>query len=76
MTIQLAESRLTLGAPKIGVIIPVYGDSDSVCWILGRFRQSLVNTICLVVDIPSETSHGQDKRSRKANRDHRSHYQE
>jgi dolichol-phosphate mannosyltransferase len=52
MTIQLAESRLTLGAPKIGVIIPVYGDSDSVCWILGRFRQSLVNTICLVVDIP------------------------
>jgi len=52
MTIQLAESRLTLRAPKIGVIIPVYGDSDSVCWMLGRFRQSLVNTVCLVVDIP------------------------
>jgi dolichol-phosphate mannosyltransferase len=52
MTIQLAESRLTLGAPKIGVIIPVYGDSDSVCWILDRFNESLVNTICLVVDIP------------------------
>jgi dolichol-phosphate mannosyltransferase len=52
MTIQLAKSRLALGAPRIGVIIPVYGDSDSVCWMLGRFRQNLVNTICLVVDIP------------------------
>jgi dolichol-phosphate mannosyltransferase len=52
MTAQLAESRLTLEAPKIGVIIPIYGDSDSVCWILGRFKGSLVNTICVVVDIP------------------------
>jgi glycosyltransferase involved in cell wall biosynthesis len=52
MTNQTTESRLNLGEPKIGVIIPVYGDSDSVCWILGRFRQGLVNTICLVVDIP------------------------
>jgi dolichol-phosphate mannosyltransferase len=52
MTIQTTESRLSLGASKIGVIIPVYGDSDSVCWILNRFKESLVNTICLVVDIP------------------------
>jgi dolichol-phosphate mannosyltransferase len=52
MTTQLAESRSILRVPKIGVIIPVYGDGDSVCWILGRFRESLVNTICLVVDIP------------------------
>jgi len=52
MTIQTTESRLTLGLPKIGVIIPVYGDGDSVCWILGRFKESLVNTVCLVVDVP------------------------
>ena len=52
MTMRLSESRSILGLPKIGVVIPVYGDSDSVCWIFGRFRQSLVNTICLVVDIP------------------------
>jgi dolichol-phosphate mannosyltransferase len=56
MTIQLAESRSILRTPKIGVIIPVYGDSDSVSWILGRFNaaacSSIVNTICLVVDIP------------------------
>jgi dolichol-phosphate mannosyltransferase len=52
MTIQLTESRLFQRVPKIGVIIPVYGDSDSVCWILRRFRESPVNTICLVVDIP------------------------
>jgi dolichol-phosphate mannosyltransferase len=52
MTTQLAESRLTLRAPKIGVIIPVYGDGDSVCWMLGRFKEGFVDTICLVVDIP------------------------
>jgi dolichol-phosphate mannosyltransferase len=52
MTIQTTESRLIVRAPKIGVIVPVYGDGDSVCWMLGRFRRSLVNTICLVVDIP------------------------
>jgi dolichol-phosphate mannosyltransferase len=52
MTTQLTESQFIHRAPKIGVIVPVYGDGDSVCWILGRFRQNLVNTICLVVDIP------------------------
>jgi dolichol-phosphate mannosyltransferase len=52
MTIQLADSRFILGMPKIGVIIPIYGDGDSVCWILSRFKESLVKTICLVVDIP------------------------
>jgi dolichol-phosphate mannosyltransferase len=38
--------------PKIGVIVPVYGDGNSVCWVLCRFRESPVNTICLIVDIP------------------------
>lgn len=52
MTIQTTESRITLRAPKIGVVIPVYGDGDSVCWALGRFKERLLNTICLVVDIP------------------------
>jgi dolichol-phosphate mannosyltransferase len=53
MTAQL-ESQFVHRTPKIGVIIPIYGDSNSVCWILRRFResQSPVNTICLVVDIP------------------------
>jgi dolichol-phosphate mannosyltransferase len=36
----------------IGVIIPVYGDSDSLCWVLSRFSQTSVSTICLVVDVP------------------------
>jgi dolichol-phosphate mannosyltransferase len=52
MTIQLAELQFVHGVPKVGVIIPVYGESDSVCWVLGRLRESRVNTICLVVDIP------------------------
>jgi dolichol-phosphate mannosyltransferase len=38
------------------VIIPVYGDNDSVCWVLRRFKQGLVNTICIVVDIPLKHS--------------------
>jgi dolichol-phosphate mannosyltransferase len=52
MTTQLTELRFNQRVPKIGVIIPVYGDSDSICWILRRLRQSTVNTICLIVDIP------------------------
>jgi dolichol-phosphate mannosyltransferase len=52
MTTPLTESQSIHGAPKIGVIVPVYGDSDSVCWILDRFKESSVDTICLVVDIP------------------------
>src|SRR5512136_1544961 len=51
MTIQTTESRFVQEVP-IGVIIPVYGDSDSICWVLRRFKESPVNTICLVVDIP------------------------
>jgi dolichol-phosphate mannosyltransferase len=38
--------------PKIGAVIPVYGDSDSICRILGCLRESPVSTTCLVVDIP------------------------
>lgn len=38
--------------PKIGVVVPVYGEDDSVCWLLGRFAKGLVNTICLVIDVP------------------------
>jgi dolichol-phosphate mannosyltransferase len=38
--------------PRIGVVIPVYGEEDSVCWVLSRFGKSSVSTICLVVDVP------------------------
>jgi dolichol-phosphate mannosyltransferase len=39
-------------ADKIGVVIPVYGESDSVVWVLNRFPKGIVDTICLVVDVP------------------------
>jgi dolichol-phosphate mannosyltransferase len=42
----------TLNKAKVGVIIPVYGESDSVIWLLSRFKKGLVDTICLVVDAP------------------------
>jgi len=52
MTTQLLELQFIQETPSIGVVIPVYGESDSICWVLSRFRKGLVNTICLVVDVP------------------------
>jgi dolichol-phosphate mannosyltransferase len=52
MTTQVSELELIQRAARIGVVIPVYGDEDSVCWVLGRFRMGSVKTICLVVDAP------------------------
>ncbi|MGA3405823.1 MAG: glycosyltransferase family 2 protein [Candidatus Bathyarchaeia archaeon] len=52
MTVQVSEFQLAGKTPRIGVVIPVYGDSDSICSVLHRFRKGSVNTICLVVDVP------------------------
>src|SRR5487761_1338040 len=37
---------------KVGVVIPVYGESDSIVWVLNHFPKGVVDTICLVVDVP------------------------
>jgi len=52
MTIQPTPRQLVERAPRIGVVIPIYGESESVCRVLNRFRIASVNTICLVVDVP------------------------
>ena len=52
MTAQLSELQSLHAAFKIGVVIPVYGESSSICWVLSRFRKGLVSTICLVMDVP------------------------
>jgi dolichol-phosphate mannosyltransferase len=52
MTTQISELKLAQEAPRVGVVIPVYGDDHSICWLLGRFRNGCVNTICLVIDVP------------------------
>jgi dolichol-phosphate mannosyltransferase len=52
MMIQVPKLRPTEKMPRIGVVIPVYGESEPICWVLGRFRKGLVSTICLVVDVP------------------------
>lgn len=52
MTAQLPGLRLAEKTPRIGVVIPVYGEAGPICWVLRRFRRGLVNTICLVVDVP------------------------
>jgi dolichol-phosphate mannosyltransferase len=52
MTIQISQPTPAPETAKIGVVIPVYGDDESVRWVLGRFKNHTVSTICLVVDIP------------------------
>jgi dolichol-phosphate mannosyltransferase len=37
---------------KIGVVIPVYGESDSIIWVLNHFPKKVVDSICLVIDVP------------------------
>jgi dolichol-phosphate mannosyltransferase len=41
------------GEEEAGVVIPVYGESESIVWVLERFPQHVVRTICLVVDVPT-----------------------
>lgn len=52
MTARISELQSLQATFKIGVVIPAYGESDSICWVLSRFRKGLVSTICLVVDAP------------------------
>lgn len=56
MTLQVASQnspeRLTQLSGKIGVVIPVYGESENIISVLDRFRLNSVDTICLVVDVP------------------------
>lgn len=37
---------------RVGVVIPVYGEDDSILRVLGRFEEGTASTICLVVDVP------------------------
>ena len=46
------DSYLPPTAERVGVVIPVYGESDSVVEVLNRFPRNVVDTICLVVDVP------------------------
>lgn len=39
-------------ASKIGLVIPVYSESGSICSILSRIKTSLLKTICLIIDAP------------------------
>jgi dolichol-phosphate mannosyltransferase len=36
----------------VGVLIPVYGESDSIVSVLGKMAEAPVSTICLIVDVP------------------------
>lgn len=52
MTIGPTNADVFDGAARVGVVIPVYGESDSICWTLSRFIKGNVSAICLVVDVP------------------------
>jgi dolichol-phosphate mannosyltransferase len=49
---RLSSPALISRTPKIGVVIPIYGESDPICWVLARFRKDSIDTICLVIDVP------------------------
>lgn len=38
---------------RVGVVIPVYGEDESILWVLRGFAKGTVDTICLVVDVPN-----------------------
>jgi dolichol-phosphate mannosyltransferase len=52
MTTQISVPQAIRNPARVGVVIPVYGEGDAICSVLGRFRKDSVQTICLVVDIP------------------------
>jgi dolichol-phosphate mannosyltransferase len=52
MTTPTSVSQLAQKPARVGVVIPVYGESDAICGVLSRFRTDSVQTICLVVDVP------------------------
>lgn len=52
MTTHSARTHVLDAADRVGVVIPVYGESDSICWVLNRFMEGAVDVICLVVDVP------------------------
>jgi len=52
MTIQTQAPQAFQEPPKIGVVIPVYAESYSICRVLGRFRGGVANTVCLIIDVP------------------------
>lgn len=39
---------------KVGLVIPVYGEDDSILWVLKRVEKGLVDTICVVFDVPKK----------------------
>lgn len=52
MTLRVPLSQVMERLPSVGVVIPVFGDTDSICWALGRFGEASVDAICLVIDVP------------------------
>ena len=52
MTVQISELQLVQKRPRVGVVIPVYGESGPICWVLSRFTERRIGTTCLVVDVP------------------------
>jgi dolichol-phosphate mannosyltransferase len=52
--LQATSQQLLQKTGGVGVVIPVYGEAESILWVLGRFSVGMVDTICLVVDVPKK----------------------
>jgi len=59
--VQLKAANQTAGLDppfwneKIGVVIPIYNESDAIEAVLEAFPRYSVNTICIIVDVPLKT---------------------
>jgi dolichol-phosphate mannosyltransferase len=52
LTNQITSSQQLHRLSRIGVVIPVYGEEESILRVLRMFTIDTVDTICLVVDVP------------------------
>jgi len=53
---ETAESVHSVRRPKVGLVIPVYGENDTIGPVLSRVPSDQVDTVCVVVDIPLKTT--------------------
>lgn len=64
--LQATSQRQIQRAEKVGVVIPVYREDDSLLWVLRRFEKGGVGTICLVVDVPKKEEMDRVRRTAEA----------
>ncbi|MGD0477054.1 MAG: glycosyltransferase family 2 protein [Nitrososphaerales archaeon] len=63
---ETAESVHSARRSKVGLVIPVYGESETIGPILSRVPSNQVDTVCVVVDVPLKTTMQQLRKAAEA----------